>query len=81
MSIDEKIRDETLQYDISKGEEKISGIIKNWEILPFNQRQIIKQAKFIYSPLGKAFEKQTKAIEEQGRKQIDAQIKTKDLPL
>ena len=41
------------------------------EILPFNQRQIIEQGKFTYSPLGKAFEKQTKTIEEQGRKQID----------
>ena len=28
------------------------------EILPSNQRQIIKQAKFTYSLLGKAFEKQ-----------------------
>ena len=33
---------------------------------------MIEQAKFIYSPLGKAFEKQTKTIEEQGRKQTDA---------
>ena len=30
------------------------------EILPSNQKQIIEQAKFTYSPLGKAFEKQTK---------------------
>ena len=29
------------------------------EILPSNQRQIIEQANFAYSPLGKAFEKQT----------------------
>ena len=28
------------------------------EILPFNQQQMIKQAKYTYSPLGKAFEKQ-----------------------
>ena len=28
------------------------------EILPSNQRQIKEQAKFAYSPLGKAFEKQ-----------------------
>ena len=28
------------------------------EILPSNQKQIIEQAKFTYSPLGKAFEKQ-----------------------
>ena len=29
------------------------------EILPSNQRQIIEQTKFTYSPLRKAFEKQT----------------------
>ena len=40
--------------------------------MPLDQRRIIEQAKFSYSPLGKAFEKQTKTIEEQGKKQIDA---------
>ena len=30
------------------------------------------QTKFTYSPLGKAFEKQTKLIEDQGQKQLDA---------
>ena len=40
--------------------------------MPSNELQIIEQAKFTYSPLGKAFEKQTKTIGEQGRKQIDA---------
>ena len=33
---------------------------------------MIKQAKFTCSPLGKASEKQTKTIGNQGRKQIDA---------
>ena len=32
------------------------------------QRQIIEQAKFSYSLWGKAFEKQTKTIEEEGEK-------------
>ena len=32
----------------------------------------MEQAKFIYSPLAKAFEKQTKMLEEQGQKKIDA---------
>ena len=32
-------------------------------------KDIIEQAKFAYSPLGKAFEKQTKTIENQGEKQ------------
>ena len=42
------------------------------EILPSNQQQTIQQAKFAYSPLGKAFEKQTKTIEDQGKKQVKA---------
>ena len=29
------------------------------EFLPSNQRQIIEQVKFAYSPLGKVFEEQT----------------------
>ena len=40
--------------------------------MPSNQQQIIEQVKFIYSPLGKAFEKQTETIEDQGEKQIKA---------
>ena len=42
------------------------------DILPSNQQQIIGQTKFIYCPLGKAFDKQIKAIEDQGKKQVDA---------
>ena len=38
---------------------------------------MIDQAKFTYSPLGKAFEKQTKTIEGQGKKQIDALVTLK----
>ena len=40
--------------------------------MPYNQQQIIEQAKFTYSPLGKAFEKQIKTIENQGKKQVKA---------
>ena len=40
------------------------------EILPSDQSRINEQAKFTYSSLGKAFEKETKAIEEQEEKQI-----------
>ena len=32
----------------------------------------MEQAKFTYSPLGKAFEKQIKTIEDQGQKLVDA---------
>ena len=42
------------------------------DISPSNQQQIIEQAKFTYSPLGKALEKQIKTIEDQGKKQVDA---------
>ena len=38
------------------------------EILPSNQKQLIEQAKFTYSLLGKAFEKQIETIEDQGEK-------------
>ena len=40
--------------------------------MPSDQKQIIEQAKFTYSPLDKAFGKQTKTIEDQGEKQVDA---------
>ena len=33
---------------------------------------MIELGKFTYFPLGKAFQKQTKALEEQGRKQVEA---------
>ena len=46
--------------------------------MPSNQQQIIEQAKFTYYPLGKAFEKQTKTIKDQGEKQIKA-IRDKEL--
>ena len=82
MIIEDQIRDEKLQYDInreaaimsalSSGEIDKDEYLTGEEILPSNQQQIIEQAKFIYSPLGKAFEKQTKTIEDQGKKQVDA---------
>ena len=82
MTIEDKIKDEKLQYDINREAAKISALslgkidkyeyLTGKEILPSNQQQIIEQAKFTYSPLGKAFEKQTKTIEDQGEKQIKA---------
>ena len=81
MTIDDQIKDEKLQYGINREAAKIlalsSGNIHQYEyltgedILPSNQQQIIEQAKFTYSPLGKAFEKQIKTIEDQGKKQTD----------
>ena len=42
------------------------------EILTSDQSRVIEQAKFTYSPLGKAFEKQIKTIEDQVIKQVEA---------
>ena len=42
----------------------------NFAYSPHGNRQIIEQANFGYSPLGKAFEKQIKTIKDQGKKQI-----------
>ena len=42
------------------------------EILPSSQKQITEQAKFTYSPLGKAFEKETETIEDRSEKQNKA---------
>ena len=82
MTIENKSKDEKLQYDINRETAKISALssgkidkyeyLTGEEILPSNQQQIIEQAKFTYSPLGKAFEKQTKTIEDQREKQIKA---------
>ena len=70
MTVDDNISDGKLQYDINKEAPKISVLpsgkigkyeyLTGEEILPSNQRQIIEQAKFTYSPLGRAFEKQRK---------------------
>ena len=40
--------------------------------LLIKKKKTIEQAKFTYSPLGKAFEKQTETIEGQGKKQVKA---------
>ena len=82
MTINDQIKDEKLQYNINREAAKISalssGKLHKYEyltgeyILPSTQQQIIEQTKFTYSPLGKAFDKQIKIIEDQGKKQVDA---------
>ena len=82
MALNDQIEDEKLQYDINREAAKISalssGKIHKYEyltgedILTSNQQQIIEQANLTYSPLGKAFDKQIKTIEDQNKKQIDA---------
>ena len=82
MTINDKIGDEKLQYDINREAAKIldlsSGKIHKYKYLtgedisPSDQQQIIEQARFTYSPSGKAFEKQIKTIEDQWKKHVDA---------
>ena len=91
MTTEDQIKDEKLQCDINREAAKISALssgkidkyeyLTGEETLPSNQQQIIQQAKFNYSPLGKALEKQRKTIEDQGEKQVNA-LKTsyKKLP-
>ena len=82
MTIDDQIKDKKLQYDINREATKISSLssgkiykyeyLTGKDILPSNQEQIIEQAKFTCSLLGKALEKQIKTIDDQGEKQIKA---------
>ena len=62
MIIDNKIKNQNLQYDINKAAGE--------EILPLQQHRIIQETKFTYSPLGKALKKQTKTIEKYAEKQV-----------
>ena len=82
MTIDDQIKDEKLQYNINREAPKISALssgkihkykyLTGESILPSNQQQIIEQARFTYSPLGLAFDKQIKTIKDQGEKQVEA---------
>ena len=72
VTIDDKIRDEKMQYSINREAVKIlvlsSGKIDKYEyltgeeLLPTDQNRVIEEAKFTHSPLGRAFEKQMKII-------------------
>ena len=76
MTSNDKIKHEKAQYDINREAAKISGLSSskmiNMNILQMNQIRIIQQATFTYPPLGKAFEKQIKTIDDQGEKQKKA---------
>ena len=81
VTINDQIKDEKLQYNINREAAKISALssgklhkyeyLTGEDILPSTQQQITEQTKFIYSPLGKAFDKQI-LIEDQEKKQVDA---------
>ena len=73
MTIDDKVRDEKLPYDINREAAKesalSSGTIVKYEYLTGKEKLLlIKKALFTDSPLGKAFEKQIKIIKDQGEK-------------
>ena len=82
MTVAGQMRDEKLQYDINNGVEKILSLLSDKsnkhehltgkEILSSNQKQIIEQDEFSYSLMEKDFKKQTKATEDQWKKQVDA---------
>ena len=75
VATDNNIRYEKLQYNIKRGAAKISTLssvkinkyeyLTGEEMLPSDQRQMMKQAKFTYSPLEKALEKQVKKLRTQ----------------
>ena len=80
MKVDDKIKYGKLQYDINReaGKTPVLPSDKNDKdeyltgenILQSDEIRIIKQATFIYSPLGKAFEKRKKIIEEQEKNKL-----------
>ena len=88
MTINDQIRDENLQYNINRNAADISPLssskidkyeyLTGKEILPSNQQQIVKKAKFTYSPLGKAFEKLIKTTEDQRKRQVEGLKDLKD---
>ena len=57
---------------LSSGKADKYEYLKGEEILSSNQKQIIEQVKFIYSPFGKTFEKKTEIIKDQEQKQVNA---------
>ena len=69
MAIDQKVRDEKLQYDINREAAKKSALLSEKtnnneyltgeELLPSDQRRLIEQANFTYSSWRKALKNQT----------------------
>ena len=91
MAIDDKIRDEKLQYDINREAAKISALssgkidkyesLTGEELSPSNQSRTIKQANVTYSLLEKAFENKQKRLnskEKTNRCYYKSKQKTRD---
>ena len=87
MTIDDKLRDEILQYNIKREAAEISAVssgeIENYEYLRgekiflSNQGEIIEQTKVTDFPLGKAFENKRKQQKRKKKKQMLIKIKFK----
>ena len=77
-----KFTDEKPQHHFNRAAAKISALpsdkinnneyLTGKEMLPSGPSQIIQQAKFTYSPLGKTFKKQKNTTTEYGDKQTKA---------
>ena len=82
MTTDDKIKNKKLQYDINREAAKVSALssgktdkyqyLTSKVILPSDQSRITEQAKFTCSSLSKAFDKEIKTIEKQGKIQVEA---------
>ena len=89
MTTEDQIKDEKLQYDINREAAKISALssgkidkyeyLTGEEILPSNQQQIIEQAKFTYSPLGKASENRKQLISDDDYKNKLLTLKEREI--
>ena len=82
MKIDDRIKSEKIQYHFDEESAKISafsfGYIDKYECLGYEEillpkeSRIIEEKRFIYFPLRPVFIKQTKAVNEQGKRQVEA---------
>ena len=80
MGINDKIRDENLQYDINREIAKILALksrkidkyeyLTGDEILWPDKSRIIEQAKFAYSPLGKLLKSKQKQLKNQEKNKL-----------
>ena len=78
MTIDNKIKDVKLRYDMNKNHQHYHQVKlidmnapRSQEILPSDHSRMIEQAKFTYSSLRKAFEKRIKIIKDPRNKQVE----------
>ena len=88
MRTDDKVRDETLQYDVTRDTPNISEIssgkidkyeyITGEEILPPDQSRMLEQAKFTHYLLGKELKKQIKYQIEKKKLKIKENTKKKN---